>query len=134
MTMNPHGHESDRPYNPNDPMSIGREVRRRREAVSMPRAQLAGALSVDVRTLARWELEGTTEDNLQRVVETLERMRPMMSGTFPKAMTLDKISTVDLAVELLKRSRIMEVRDSKLLELKKNLNDSELGYLWPEGL
>lgn len=121
-------------YNPNDPRSIGREVRRRREGVHMPRAQLAAALSVDQRTLARWELEGTTEENLERVIKTLDRMRPMMAGAFPRPVTMDNISTVDLAVELLKRARLMEVRDDKVLELKKNLQDAELDYLWPGGL
>lgn len=122
-------------FNENDPHSIGTEMRRRRDHDGVARSRLSGVLGVDPRTLARWEKggAGATMDNLHLVTRALESLRQDMGGE-PIFTDLSKISTLELALELTSRARIMESRDRTILDLKSNLQKAELDYLWPEGL
>lgn len=115
-------------------MEIGQAIRDAREDVNMTRPELAAHVGKDWRTIARWELEGTSHKNLVTALRGISGARQNMSGAREKALLLSKVSTVDLVVELMGRARLMEERDARLLAFKKDLEARQLGHLFPMGL
>lgn len=114
----------------------GDTIRAHREEAGLTRAKVAQRLAVETRTLARWELEGAPFEKLARVFQAVRAMRLNMEAVTPggAVRAMSKISTVDLALELLQRARTMEDRDRQLLDLRHNLEARGLGKLFPPGL
>ena len=114
----------------------GEAIRAAREDAGFPRRQLAHRMGVEARTLARWELDGTEYDNLVKAFQSIRALRLNMEGVTPagRVVDLSKVSTVDLAEELVRRSRMMEDRDRKLLEHRTALENAGLGHHFPKGL
>lgn len=111
----------------------GDEIRAAREDAGFPRSQLAQRIGIESRTLARWELEGTDFDNLVKAFQCIRALRQNMEGVTPagRIVDLSKVSTVDLAEELVRRSRIMEDRDRSLLQHRSALESAGLGHRFP---
>lgn len=114
----------------------GEAIRAAREDAGFPRSRLAQRMGIEARTLARWELDGTDYDNLVKAFQSMRALRQNMEGISASGRIVDlsKVSTVDLAEELVRRARMMEDRDRKLLEHRKALESAGLGHHYPMGL
>src|SRR5699024_1531659 len=112
MRRKSHPREGQEQLNPNDELSIGLDIMRRREAANLPRTDLATKIGISERTLFRWEMEGTTMKNRDRTVDALSSMIYTPGGK-PTSLTmtrkeLRRASSIDLASELQDRARIMD--------------------------
>lgn len=133
-----HPREGTRGLNPADPLSVGYDILKRREATGLPRTPVANRIGISERTLFRWEMEGTHMTNRERVLEALNTMHYTPSGqtntTRIDPSELRKSSAVDLASELLDRARIMDTYTQAVADLKARLEEDGLGHYIPPGL
>lgn len=138
MRRTTHPREGHEQLNPNDELSIGLDIMRRREAVSLPRTDLANKIGISERTLFRWEMEGTTMKNRDRTVDALSSMLYTPGGTSMSLTVtrkeLRRASSIDLASELQDRSRIMDNYTRLVEDLKHRLHEDGLERYIPSGL
>lgn len=133
-----HPKEGQTNLNPADPLSVGYDLLYRRERAGLPRTPVADKVGISERTLFRWEMEGTTMANRERVISALNSMhytpagRPNVDHLDPKE--LRKASSVDLASELLERARIFDNYTTMVEDLKARMKEDNLGYYLPPGL
>lgn len=138
MRRKSHPREGQEQLNPNDELSIGLDIMRRREAANLPRTDLANKIGISERTLFRWEMEGTTMKNRDRTVEALSTMIYTPGGK-PTSLTmtrkeLRRASSIDLASELQDRARIMDNYTRLVEDLKHRLRADGLEHYIPPGL
>lgn len=138
MRRKVHPRDGQEHLNPNDELSIGLDIMRRREATNLPRTDLAQQIGISERTLFRWEMEGTTMKNRERTIEALAAMAYTPGGkTASSAMTrkeLRRVSSIDLASELQDRARIMDSYTQSVEQLKQRLRQDGLEHYIPPGL
>lgn len=133
-----HPREGQEQLNPNDELSVGLDIMRRREAAHLPRTELAQKIGISERTLFRWEMEGTTMKNRERAIEALAAMVYTPGGR-PTALTmtrkeLRRATSMDLASELQDRARIMDNYTQLVEDLKYRLRQDGLDHYIPPGL
>lgn len=138
MRRKMHPREGQAQFNPDDELSIGLDIMRRREAANLPRTDLAHKLGISERTLFRWEMEGTVMKNRDRTVDALASMIYTPGGK-PASLTmtrkeLRRASSVDLASELQDRARIMDNYTRLVEDLKNRLREDGLEHYIPPGL
>lgn len=138
MRRKSHPREGQEQLNPNDELSIGLDIMRRREAANLPRTDLATKIGISERTLFRWEMEGTTMKNRDRTVDALSSMIYTPGGK-PTSLTmtrkeLRRASSIDLASELQDRARIMDNYTRLVEDLKNRLREDGLEHYIPPGL
>jgi len=138
MRRKSHPREGQEQLNPNDELSIGLDIMRRREAANLPRTDLANKIGISERTLFRWEMEGTTMKNRDRTVDALSSMIYTPGGK-PTSLTmtrkeLRRASSIDLASELQDRARIMDNYTRLVEDLKNRLREDGLEHYIPPGL
>ena len=138
MRRKTHPLEGQDHLNPNDELSIGLDIMRRREASNLPRTDLAQKIGISERTLFRWEMEGTTMKNRERTLEALASMVYTPGGK-PTSLTmarkeLRRATSMDLASELQDRARIMDSYTQLVEELKHRLRRDGLDHYIPPGL
>lgn len=133
-----HPYEGQKHLNPSDPLSVGYDLLVRREATGLSRTPVAEKAGISERTLFRWEMEGTTMANHERIVNTLNSVHYTPSGR-PNVARIDsselrKASSVDLASELLERARIFDNYTQMVEDLKNRMLKDNLGHYLPPGL
>lgn len=138
MRRKAHPREGQEHLNPNDELSVGLDIMRRREASNLPRADLAQKIGISERTLFRWEMEGTTMKNRERSIEALASMVYTPGGVSATlSMTtkeLRRATSMDLASELQDRARIMDNYTQLVEQLKHRLRQDGLEHYIPPGL
>ena len=120
-------------YEGKSPEDRGEAIRKARQEGGWTRAALARRIGVQDRTVARWEHDGTDQNNLVIAFQAMRALRLNMEGVIPgKGIDLSKVSTLDLTVELERRARVMEARDRAYLEMRNNLErDGLKAYIHP---
>lgn len=138
MRRKMHPREDQDHLNPNDELSVGLDIMRRREASNLPRTDLAQKIGISERTLFRWEMEGTTMKNRERTIEALASMIYTPGGRATSlTMTrkeLRRATSIDLASELQDRARIMDNYTQLVENLKHRLREDGLEHYIPPGL
>lgn len=114
----------------------GQRAKKLRESHGLTMSQLAARIGVDMRTIARWEAHGTSEQNLERVMHSLELERASREGKSAESSGIDLsgVSTLDLALELAQRARAWEDRDRKINTLMDRAIDNSMEWILPPGL
>lgn len=133
-----HPREGQSGLNPADPLSVGYDILKRREESNLPRTPIADKVGISERTLFRWEMEGTTMQNRERVLEALNYMHLSPSGRMAVSriddQDLRRVSSVDLASELLERARIFDNYTQMVEDMKNRMKRDNLDYYLPPGL
>src|SRR5690625_3959267 len=138
MRRKTHPREGQEHLNPNDELSIGLDIMRRREASNLTRTELAQKIGISERTLFRWEMEGTTMKNRVRTIEALAANTYTPDG-MPTTLTIQRnelrrATYMDLDSELQDRARIMDNYTQLVEELKHLLRQDGLDHYIPPGL
>jgi len=124
-----HGHEIS--------IERGTQARRLREEHGLTRPVLSDLINRSERSIYRWETEGISKENYQLIEEAVKAHKDArtqsVSGFSRLSMeALLNVSTLDLALELVRRARAMEQRNRGLDSLKEKLELEGLSYLIPE--
>lgn len=130
--------KSDHQEEASDSKELGAEIKRLRTYHGIFRKNLALVLGVSERTLSRWETNGITKENYQKMEQGIKALvanqaKADLSRKQAGLADVSDFSTLQLATELLDRAGKMEVRERALDELKETLTERGLTHLLPEG-